>query len=1001
MAIGNRSLLSYKDKKKRGFTLFEVLVSVLIIVILLVVAMPNIISAKESMEKAELQAAARQIYLAVQNRLTILKVSDNLGTVDPESPSFTYGDVAKEIIEKPVDCSDEDWSKARLYSTGYKKGAVPSLFDELLKGERLEDPEILSGRFTVEYDPNLGTVYGVFFSKGNFSYDAVKGTDRLPDTLYAITPSPVGYYGGGLTASAPPAPAIPPVAAIELVNEEDLYLKIVNPPTTQDITYLLEIKSATAPNYYKTYKYRICDTIDIGDPTAYIDGSTTPSTLGNVKKDASGNIRVIFDSLDDGKHFYQLFPQGSIVGDKPQIPPGDDIVVSIKSYFTAADPALGCSPEQVKNGNSLFAHKITNKDAAQEIISFTAQLNWGRHLQNLALGISKLSLLPTTENGAIDPMKHIVSAKVIEKPPEFADPSINWNYYTLKGRKFVSIVNGNLNSFDGGGSGTPIKNLNIAPNPDNPTQVGMLSSFTLLGSTISNVHMESPIMQLSGSNFASVGLVVGHLENAAMSNIDNIHLTSPTMEISGNSSASLGLLAGNLKNVDVTNCMITSTTAYHPNLKTASGNQIIAAGALIGTTTDCNVTNIDVQNTNIEISAVSVSGSIGGLVGNAKNTKSAGAVFSNITSNDNTVKNDIPTQRVGGIIGYLINENTSATAKLELKDSTVRNLALNAMGGSNITVREEYVGGVVGEGVNIKLNNTKLISPNIESSTSVTGGIVGKLEGSTVHKCGVHKEGIVPATMVLTASTYGGGVVGLSKNTEYTKSYSAFESIDSTLVTVFLNIPQSRATGIGGFIGYSTADTFSSCYANTRLMKGRFNYIYPYGSVGGFGSLLQGSTANNCYSIGKIIKERLQTLDYFSRAPGFCSVRRNNTTATTLRSCYAFCDLLDTQEYQTATPSKKNKPFLYRMLNNESSIQRCHYAKSLVLTPLEDYNSINAHNYPGDLDVADMNQGQPGGATPWKKLEAGETFPYSSGFQAPYPYPGLVDVPHYGDWPPY
>ena len=91
--------MEHRHSRKRsiaGFTMAEVLVTVGIVAILLAVAVPGVIAARANLKMTELDATAREIFLAAQNSLTGHKAAGTLeqvgalsgGLVAPSTPPW-------------------------------------------------------------------------------------------------------------------------------------------------------------------------------------------------------------------------------------------------------------------------------------------------------------------------------------------------------------------------------------------------------------------------------------------------------------------------------------------------------------------------------------------------------------------------------------------------------------------------------------------------------------------------------------------------------------------------------------------------------------------------------------------------------------------------------------------------------------------------------------------------------------------------------------------------
>ena len=67
----------FYNKKKKGYTLAEVLATVAILIILMAIAVPAIFSIRKNLRQTALDNKAEQIYTAVQTNLVMMQTNGN------------------------------------------------------------------------------------------------------------------------------------------------------------------------------------------------------------------------------------------------------------------------------------------------------------------------------------------------------------------------------------------------------------------------------------------------------------------------------------------------------------------------------------------------------------------------------------------------------------------------------------------------------------------------------------------------------------------------------------------------------------------------------------------------------------------------------------------------------------------------------------------------------------------------------------------------------------
>ena len=246
-----------KDKRRlntHGFTLTEVIVTIVILGILLGTTITGLITWQHRAMYKKNNEYAQIIFNAAQSALSHREAGGNL-----------------EELEKYVKGGRDGSGQAQDYSISYPRDLYylditmdEASDEELLKQNELYqliknyiyDKEIYNAAIRLEFAPSDGTVYAVSYTDrvNKFEYSQADGSDGRTMGINKDVRSDegrrkkqfLGYYDTELSEEAPPGTyGKPTIRKAELLNEEALILKFSlaaqNQPFWSKYTYLIEL----------------------------------------------------------------------------------------------------------------------------------------------------------------------------------------------------------------------------------------------------------------------------------------------------------------------------------------------------------------------------------------------------------------------------------------------------------------------------------------------------------------------------------------------------------------------------------------------------------------------------------------------------------------------------------------------------------------------------------------------------------------------------------------
>ena len=568
----------FYNKKKKGYTLAEVLATVAILLILMAIVVPAIFSIRKNLRQKALDNKAELIYTAVQNNLVKLQSNGNSSLYDGEK-------TAKAMGRTPSDATKEQ----KLYYALSTEKADTTRAASVLVTTDTVDGELYNNYWVVEYNPESASVYAVFYSESDSIkpydpnvYDRFRYKDnRLSDGAR------IGYYGGDALDGSNTAVLAP---KITVTNEEKLVATITCMRPGQDdkkLGFDVVLSDDQGNKLNLSYKAVGDKLVHTADDLYLADQSPADQEKADSNEESSivGRSYTLKITLDDLKNEASRFV--SIYGEKNQqlanrkITPLNagtnlHIKVTVRSDNYKIDGlATECTT------NSLFADQSTSNQAV---------VYYGRHLQNLDLASG------VTEGITEAVVKNPVHFEKQEDKEE-GDTS---SWYSCYGDKaFTPITNTYLKKFSGERTAiiyhlTVKEGVKIAG-----TERKGVGMFAVLkdSMTVENLRLAGTTIAITGEGKekVSVGAIAG--ETTGSAKITNCEVYLDTEDIEGK----------NENDVWISGAGIQGGLIGHTNSVAESGSSVTIVNSFAATVMDGreNGTTGDLI------------GTVGGLIGQA------------------------------------------------------------------------------------------------------------------------------------------------------------------------------------------------------------------------------------------------------------------------------------------------------------------------------------------------------------------------------------------------
>lgn len=799
---------------KGGFTLVELVVTLVILSILFAIAVPSLLRYIHLSQFRKNESYAKTMYLSAESELTYLRTGG-------EWESFCSKVKKEGVLNQSFDESDEDRKKLvgriygiRLDAGEYAEGELSG--DGALVGALLSqdtyDKSMLNAAICIEIDVESGQVYSVFYGtncKGLYygsnedskpadmsgSWLDIDYSKRGRDTRREER---LGYYSVQDAVNAVSLDATKlKITSINLVNGETLSLNWSSNVKDQDLDKV----------YYEVKLYSSEDKAQLlsinipGRDLKTGSQSVAVTTEDNATKDYTFPVEYdrtnkratlvldgmmnakLYDQLDklsaDNKAAFRQSSDTSITrfGGKLEAPLNVYAAVQVfpdpNAENTRGEEYQKSDAIESNKANTLFGDGTRSDNGRCEIETF-------RHLSNIrymdtaaAFAVTARSLDWTSDSVKVYGTA-ARGALSVSAGKDIGFPSIP----ALRSNQTLDGTGGLLNRIAGvftGGNAISNLKLDETSIADDAEYLGL---FQKNAGTIRDLRLLNPQVKIASGRLKGVGAVCGY-SNGSLKG-DTVDGTEAEVEAALTSAQAQGIggVAGVIEVSD-----------------SKSVIKLSASGTVTGT--------------------LPTGGTARGIGGIAGSLTTNGAAVKTLTNSAAVTGN----RSVGGIAGYFSGKD-QATGK-DMADCKNEGLILSSTAADDHSLAGHYIGGIVGYAHNASLSECRSRAGYADGYTykqedrdklrgRYVGGIVGYGEQSVLYDCETEANGYV------LGSEYVGGIIGALNQSD---TQTALLSENGTRTTVNASYVIGNSY-VGGIIGENKGgSTIKNC-VNTGVVAG-------------------------------------------------------------------------------------------------------------------------------------------------------------------------------------
>lgn len=800
---------------KGGFTLVELVVTLVILSILFAIAVPSLLGYIHLSQFRKNESYAKTMYLSAESELTYLRTGG-------EWESFCSKVKKEGVLNQSFDESDEDRKKLvgriygiRLDAGEYAEGELSG--DGALVGALLSqdtyDKSVLNAAICIEIDVESGQVYSVFYGtncKGLYygsnedskpadmsgSWLDIDYSKRDRDTRREER---LGYYSVRDAVNAVSLDATKlKITSINLVNGETLSLNWSSNVKDQDLDKVYyEVKLYSSEDKAQLLSINIPGrNLKTGSQSVAVtteDNATKDYTFPVEYDRTNKRATLVLDGMMNAKLYDRL----------------DKLSADNKAAFRQS------SDTSITRFGGKLANPLNVYAAVQVFPDPNAENTGGEEYQKSdAIESNKANTLfgdgTRSDNGRceIETFRHLSNIRYMDTEAAFAVTarSLDWTSDSVK--IYGTAARGALSVSAGKDIGFPsIPALRSNQTLDGTG--GLLNRFTG-GNVISNLKLDK-------TSIADDAEYLGLFRKNA-GTIYNLRLLNPQVEIASDKLKGVGAVCGysngSLKgdNVDGTQARVKAA------LTSAQAQGIGGVAGVIEVSDSKSVIKLSASGT--VTGTLPTDGTARGIGGIAGSLTTNGAAVKTLTNSAAVTGN----RSVGGIAGYVSGKD-QATGK-DMADCQNEGLILSSTAADNDSLAGHYIGGIVGYAHNASLSKCRSRAGYADGYTykqedrdklrgRYVGGIVGYGEQSVLYDCETEANGYV------LGSEYVGGIIGALNQSD---TQTALLSENGTRTTVNASYVIGNSY-VGGIIGENKGgSTIKNC-VNTGVAAGYNAYI--------------------------------------------------------------------------------------------------------------------------------------------------------------------------------
>lgn len=804
---------------KGGFTLVELVVTLVILSILFAIAVPSLLGYIHLSQFRKNESYAKTMYLSAESELTYLRTG---GEWEPFCSK-----VKKEgVLNQSFDESDEDQKKLvgriygiRLDAGEYAEGELSG--DGALVGALLSqdtyDKSVLNAAICIEIDVESGQVYSVFYGtncKGLYygsnedskpadmsgSWLDIDYSKRDRDTRQKER---LGYYSVQDAVNAVSLDATKlKITSINLVNGETLSLNWSSNVKDQDLDKVYyEVKLYSSEDKAQLLSINIPGrNLKTGSQSVAVtteDNATKDYTFPVEYDRSNKRATLVLDGMMNAKLYDRL----------------DKLSADNKAAFRqSSDTSITRFGGKLENPLNVYA-------AVQVFPDPNAENTGGEEYQKSdAIESNKANTLfgdgTRSDNGRceIETFRHLSNIRYMDTAAVFAVTarSLDWTSDSVK--VYGTAARGALSVSAGKDIGFP----SIPALRSNQTLDGTGGLLNRIAGVFTGGNVISNL-KLDKTSIADDAEYLGLFRKNA-GTIRNLRLLNPQVEIVSDKLKGVGAVCGysngSLKgdNVDGTQARVEAA------LTSAQAQGIGGVAGVIEVSDSKSVTKLSASGT---VTGTLPTGDIArGIGGIAGSLTTNGAAVKTLTNSAAVTGN----RSVGGIAGYFSGKD-QATGK-DMADCQNEGLILSSTAADDHSLAGRYIGGIVGYAHNASLSKCRSRAGYADGYTykqedrdklrgRYVGGIVGYGEQSVLYDCETEANGYV------LGSEYVGGIIGALNQSD---TQTALLSENGTRTTVNASYVIGNSY-VGGIIGENKGgSTIKNC-VNTGVAAGYNAYI--------------------------------------------------------------------------------------------------------------------------------------------------------------------------------